>query len=95
MNDPLGIHLNIAGKRLSLTIERAEEESFRRAEKRVAEVVTLYQTAYGKETESLAMAALHLALQNIKWHDMNDTAPFEEKIRQLTDELKTYLESNT
>lgn len=94
MNDPLGIHLNIAGKRLSLTIERSEEEYFRRAEKRIAEVINMYQAAYGKETESLAMTALHLALQNVKWQDLNDTAPLEGKIRQLSDELKTYLDNN-
>ena len=42
MNDPLGIHLNIAGKRLSLTIERSEEAYFRRAAKRIAAVISMY-----------------------------------------------------
>ncbi|RHJ92469.1 cell division protein ZapA [Parabacteroides bouchesdurhonensis] len=92
MNDPLGIHLNIAGKSYPLTIERRDEEIYRKAELRVREVVALYQSRFGRDMKDLlAMAAVHLALQNLQLKDKNDTSPFTEKIQQLTDELEEYL----
>ncbi|SEG04342.1 cell division protein ZapA [Parabacteroides chinchillae] len=92
MDDPLGIHLNIAGKSYPLTIERKDEEIYRKAEVRVREVVSLYHSRFGSDMKDLlAMAAVHLALQNLQLRDKNDTSPFTEKIQQLTAELESYL----
>lgn len=94
MDEPLGIHLNIAGKSYPLTIERNSEESYRKAEQRIRELMNLYQLRLKNIVDTkdlLAMAAVHLALQNLELQDKNDTSPFTKKIQELTADLEGYL----
>ena len=37
------------------------------------------------------MIALQLSVENLAWEDKHDTSPFEDKIRELNDELDKYL----
>lgn len=94
MDEQLGIHLNIAGKSYPLTIDRNAEESYRKAEMRIRELMNIYQLRLKNIVDTkdlLAMAAVHLALQNLELQDKNDTSPFTKRIQELTAELEGYL----
>lgn len=94
MDEQLGIHLNIAGKSYPLTIERSVEENYRKAEQRIRELMNMYQLRLKNIVDTkdlLAMAAVHLALQNVELQENNDTSPFTKRIQELTAELEGYL----
>ena len=62
MNETFLIHIEIAGRRYPITIQRDKEESMRAAAKQINQKVLQYQSKY-----------------------------FEDKIRELNDELDKYL----
>lgn len=67
MADTLKIHLDIAGHKYPMMIERSKEELYRKAEKEVNAWVSTIESRYRMDKEGcLAMAALQLALQNVE-----------------------------
>lgn len=83
MADKFEIKLNIAGKSYPLTIERAMEEKYRRAEREVNQLVSTYRGRFRAESQDyLAMAALQIAVSNVEM----------EMSRSLGEELDTLKE---
>ena len=94
MNETFLIHIEIAGRRYPITIQRDKEESMRAAAKQINQKVLQYQSKYGTQLDTqdmLAMIALQLSVENLAWEDKHDTSPFEDTIRELNDELDKYL----
>lgn len=94
MDEEFLINILIAGKKYQLTIERQQEEIFRAAAVQLNAKLLQYAQHYGDELDIkdlLAMVAIHLSKNNLELEGKNDTAPFTEKISELTAELEEYL----
>ena len=92
MNNKIKINLLMAGASYPLTIEREEEEIVRSAAKQVDVKLNAYREYYPNVPQEriLAMVAYQFALENLQLKQRNDTAPYTEKIKELTAELETY-----
>ncbi len=95
MDEDFLIHIEIAGGRYPITIRRDEEEIMRAAAKQVNQLFHAYQkeyvpTAYKRE-DWLAIIAVHLSKEVLQLEAKYDISPFEERIRELTEELGRYL----
>jgi len=92
MADKLNIKLKINGKSYPLPIDREQEEFYRRAEKEVNELVSLYKTRYRAEPEDyLAMAALQLAVNNVEMERRRSLGEEIDKLVALDQELERYI----
>jgi len=92
MADELNIKLKINGKIYPLKINREREEVHRRAEKEVNELVALYKTQYRAEPEDyLAVAALHLAVNNVEMERKRSLGEEIDKLVALDQELERYI----
>lgn len=95
MNDKIKINLQIADSHYPLTINRNEEEMIREAAKQVNLRLNTYRTHYpslGLE-KILGMVAYDFSLENLKQQKRNDTAPYVEKIDELTEVLENHFRS--
>ena len=77
MEQKLNIKLTIAGKSYPLKIDREKEAVYRRAEKEVNALVSMYKTSFRAEPEDyLAMAALGLVISIVdallNWRKRHD-----------------------
>jgi cell division protein ZapA len=93
MNDKIKINLQIADTNYPITIERKEEEMVREAAKQVNLRMNAYRKNYPTlETERIiAMVAYQFSIENLQLAQRNDTAPFTEKVKELTELLSGYL----
>ncbi len=93
MNDKITIRLSMAGATYPITIDRKDEEIVRAAAKQVDEKFRAYRAHYRQDmaTENiLGMVAYAFALENMQLENQNDTAPYTDKIKELTEELDRY-----
>ncbi len=100
MNDKIKINLLIADETYTMTINREEEELFRKAAKQVNDRMNVYRSMYkpsgipGARAYSpkdfLAMVAFNFACNSLKLEEKNDTLPFTNKIEELTQELEEH-----
>ena len=90
MDDSLRIHLLIDNKRYPLHIKRDEELFYRNAAKQIDNKLNKYRSYYPdfSPARHWAMAALELAFENISMKDRNNTAPYQEKLKELTKEIE-------
>lgn len=93
MEEKLSIRVNIADRYYPLKVDRADEEKIRKAGRLINEKVLQYKQKYtDKDTQDfLAMAALQFVIKLIEFEDQVDTSPFEEKLKELVDEMGNYL----
>lgn len=92
-DDKIKINLQIADQNYPLWIERAEEESVRKAAKRVNMRLNKYRERFpsvGSE-RLLVMVAYDFSRESLELEDRNDTMPYTEKVKELSEELKNYL----
>ncbi|MCF8391855.1 MAG: cell division protein ZapA [Bacteroidales bacterium] len=94
MEDKLSIKVNIAERFYPLKIDRADEEKIRKAARLINEKVLQYKQRYvDKDTQDfVAMAALQFVIQNIELENKSSESPFEESLKELNDEIKSFLE---
>ena len=86
------IQLKIAGKSFPLSIEREDEERYRRAEREVNDLVTRYKNNFRGETEDyLAMAALQIAVQNVSLQMSRSLGDEIDTLVALEKDLDDYL----
>ena len=92
MDDKININLTMAGVSYPLTIDRDQEEMVREAAKQVDIRVNAYRKFYKDLPKEviLGMAAFQFALETLQQKDRNDTAPYTEKIKELTEVLEDY-----
>lgn len=92
MDDKIKINLQLAGLPYPLTIHRKDEEMVREAAKQVNIRFNTYREHYqGVSSERIiAMVAYQFALEALQQKGRNDTKPYTNKIKELTEELETY-----
>ena len=91
MNDKIKINLQMAGATYPLTINREDEEIVREAAKQVNIRVNAYREHYQNipSERIIAMVAYQFALETLQLKDRNDTEPYTDKIKELTEVLET------
>ncbi len=89
MDDNLRIHLLIDNKRYPLNIKRDEELLYRDAAKQINNKLNKYRSEFPDRTNETywAMTALELAFDNRLQRERNDTLPYQEKIKQLLEDV--------
>lgn len=92
MAELLNIHLDIAGRKYPLKIDRSKEELYRKAEKEINRWVATIGSKYRMDTEGcLAMAALQLALQNVERATARNIDDDLERLTRLERDLDAHL----
>ena len=86
MDDMMKIHLLIDNERYPMTIRREDEQLYRDAAKQIDNKLNKYRSYY--PDFSPARPALELAFENISMKDRNNTAPYQEKLKELTKEIE-------
>ena len=86
------INLQIADSNYPLTINREEEEMVREAAKQVNIRLNAYREYYKNlEPEKIiAMVAYQFSLEKLQLMQRNDTTPYTEKVKELTELLEDY-----
>lgn len=95
MDDEFTINVTVAERRYPIRIKRKDEETVRKAAKKINDRVLLYRKNY-KGTDSqdfMAMAALQFVIEYIELVEKNDIDPAMAQIEDINDHLKNYLES--
>ena len=94
MNDKIKINLQIADSSYPLTINRQEEEMVREAAKQVNIRLNAYREYYKNlEPEKIiAMVAYQFSLEKLQLMQRNDTTPYTEKVKELTELLEDYFQ---
>ena len=94
MNDKIKINLQIADSNYPLTINRQEEEMVREAAKQVNIRLNAYREYYKNlEPEKIiAMVAYQFSLEKPQLMQRNDTTPYTEKVKELTELLEDYFQ---
>jgi cell division protein ZapA len=86
------INLQIAGTLYPLKINWDEEEMYREAAKQVNHKLNAYRSHFqnqGLEPEKfIGMVAFAFSLETLRQKQRNDTAPYIEKIKELTEVLE-------
>ena len=93
MDDKLSIRVNIIDRYYPLKIERSDEEKIRKAGKIINDKVLQYKQKYADKDvqDFLAMAALQYVTRLIELENKEDSLPFVDSIRELSEELEEYL----
>ncbi|MDG1158072.1 MAG: cell division protein ZapA [Flavobacteriales bacterium] len=94
----LSIKLNIAGRMYPLTIRREEEESIRKAARKIEEAIKAFEENYAvrDKQDLLAMTALQLATQSMKQGNKEEDHESENALRDIQAQLQKVLnESNS
>lgn len=95
MDDKLSIKVNIAERYYPLRIVREEEEKIRKAARLINEKILQYKQRYtDKDTQDfVAMAALQFVIQYIELENNTGSSAFEESLKELSNELKSFLKT--
>ncbi len=96
MTNKLSININIDGRIYPLTIERKDEEKYRKAAKILNEILLQYKKKYADHDQKdfLAMAAFQFVLKNLELEERVDQSPFVEEVKELNEVLGDYLSIN-
>lgn len=94
MDDKIKINLLMGGNTYPLTILREDEELVRAAAKQVNIRINAYKELYPNlpDERVATMAAYTFAWEALKEKKRNDTAPYAEKVDELTDVLEKYMQ---
>jgi len=91
------IQLKFANKVIPLFCKRSDEGLFRKAASAINDLINRYGSKFegGKisSDDLLAMAAIHISIENILMKQNEDTSPLIERIDLLNKELEEYLKS--
>ncbi|MDR2499361.1 MAG: cell division protein ZapA [Tannerellaceae bacterium] len=94
MDDEFMVKVDIIGRKFRMWIARKDEGFVRDVAKQINMKYNRYKNKYTKdagEIDWLAMTAYTLSKELLQASDRNDTAPYEDKIRQITALLEQYL----
>lgn len=93
MADKVPVNITIAEKHYILRVDKDEEEIVRKAGKLVNKKLSTYRNHFQRiDPESLMqMVALDISEEAIALEKRNDTAPFIERVKKLTNVLDEYL----
>lgn len=84
----------MGGDLYPLPIKRNDEEMVRLAAKQVDIRLNAYRECFplASPKQIATMVAYQFALENLKLKQQNDTAPFADKIKELTEKLEKHFE---
>ena len=95
--DEFKIQLRVADKVYPIFCKRSEEGLFRKAATAINDKIFQYSSRFsGTKLETkdlLAMAAVHISVENMFMKQKEDTSPLMERIELLDKELEEYLQS--
>ena len=96
-NDEFKIQLRVADKEYPIFCKRSEEGLYRKAATAINDKIFRYSSRFsGTKLEMkdlLAMAAVHISVENLFIKQKEDTSPLLERIGLLDKEIEEYLES--
>lgn len=97
MNDKIRINLNLAGTTYPVLIDRKDEEIVREAAKQVNIRFNRNQLEHPEMSPEKVMAitAFELSLQMQDQKERNDTEPYTNKIKELTEVLDAHFKETT
>ena len=97
MNDKIRINLNLAGTTYPVFIDRKDEEIVREAAKQVNIRFNRNQLEHPEMSPEKVMAitAFELSLQMHDQKERNDTEPYTNKIKELTEVLDAHFKETT
>ncbi len=87
------IKLLVGGTYYPLTIKRKDETVYREAARRLNSMLNRYRDHFPQLSDEkyYVMAAMHLAMTNQMWENFNDTAPYKERIQEMSDKLDSII----
>ena len=93
-NEKLHIRLHVYDEEIEVTVNRADEEYYRKAAKLITDRYNAYAQAYkgrkGEHTSAL-MTLIDIALMYEREHGKNDTTPYDDILAKLTSEIEEAL----
>jgi len=96
-NDEFKIQLKVADKVYPIFCKRSEEGLYRKAATAINDKIFQYSSLFsGTKLEIkdlLAMAAVHISIENMFNKQKEDTSPMLERIMVLDKELEEYLQT--
>lgn len=97
MNDKIRINLNLAGTTYPVFINRKDEEIVREAAKQVNIRFNRNQLEHPEmlPEKVMAITAFELSLQMQDQKERNDTEPYTNKIKELTEVLDAHFKETT
>ena len=89
-NEKMKIHLSMADQTYTMTINRTDEELYRKAAKQINEKLNTYRARRPEGTliNHLTMVAFDFAFNLAANEHRNDTEPYKQKLDELTRELE-------
>jgi len=93
MDDKMKIQLLVDNERYPLVINRKDEYLWRDAAKQINNRLKEIRVKWPQKSshEHWVMTAITLAYENISMKDRNDTAPYLEKLQELTREIEQHI----
>ena len=87
------IKLLVGGTYYPLTIKRKDEAVYREAARRLNSMLNRYRDHFPQLSDEkyYVMAAMHMAMANQMWENFNDTAPYKERIQEMSDKLDSLI----
>ncbi len=87
------IKLKVGGTYYPLTIQRKDEAVYREAARRMNILLNRYRDHFPQLSDEkyFVMAAMHIAVANQMWENFNDTAPYKERIKDMTGQIDSLL----
>ena len=96
-DENLHIRLHVYDEEVEVTVNRSDEEYYRRAAKLITDRYNAYAQAYkgrkGEHTIAL-MTLIDVALMYERERGKNDTAPFKDILSKLTSEIEEALDDS-
>ena len=93
-DEKFNIRLHVYDEEIQVTINRSEEELYRRAAKLITDRYNAYAKIYkglkGEHTIAL-MTLIDIALLHERERSKNDTAPYDDVLAKLTSEIEEAL----
>ncbi|MCQ2074841.1 MAG: cell division protein ZapA [Bacteroidaceae bacterium] len=87
------IKLLVGGTYYPLTIKRKDEAVYREAARRLNSMLNRYRDHFPQLSDEkyYVMAAMHMAMANQMWENFNDTAPYKERIQEMSGKLDSLI----
>lgn len=88
------INIKIDGRNYPLTIDRSDEERYRKAAKIVNETINGFRSRFqtNDQQDIMAMTAFQAALNYSRLEDRQDYTRFIDDIKDLNDDISDFLE---
>lgn len=92
MSETIKISVKLAGKVFPLTIQREDEEKYRKAATEINNLINAYKKRFRAEPEDyMSMAALQTAVDKVGLEMTRELSPQMSELEQIENEIDSYL----